>query len=374
MSQNKELPHIYILTGDDTVGRERARQKVMSSLVASYGEVTIERYDQSAVDFIDFIERILTPSLFQENRVFIINHAQNLSDSALKTLSGLLDTPPPDAFIIIEIDEEKKGKSESKTAKKLNVEKRAALKDGSCAVMDFPKPPEYKTGQWLVTQVPLFFERTITKADADYLIDLVGSDIDALYSELQKIDIHLPPGAPVDRDTITEIVGASRVMTVFELASALSERQLPRALEIINSLFKTNVYAPVMVAALFRHFWALFRIRCFAAANPHVVKRFLNARGFNNPDQVECGLAIGCAAGLLTENDQRKVYPVMIASGIVTQAKKFTDKELKLIMAWLLDFDTGIKTGRIDGSQQEVQLLCFKIARVTELARDGIAA
>ena len=373
MSQT-EIKRVHLLTGDDTVGRERAKQRILGSITELHGQVVSEKYDHGKGEFQLFLESIFTPSLFQEIRVFQINHAQNLSDAELDRLDKMLDTIPPDAYLIIEIDEEKKGsKGESKVAKKLHVTKRSKS-GGQCVLMEFPKPPEYRLAQWLVSQVPMLFGRQISKADADYLIDLAGADIDMLYSELQKIDIHLPPGVPVDHRVIEEIVGASRQMTVFELAAALSGRNFPRALQIIDSLFTTSFYGPVMVSALYRQFWALFRIRQFAESNPQVVKRFLNSRGFNNPDQNETAFLIGKAAGLLRDGEQRKVYPVIIQSGIVQQARSFTDEELLQILRWLLEFDYGIKTGRIDDSQQNVQMFCYKLARVRELMRDGAAA
>ncbi len=358
------IPRVHILCGDETVGRERAKIKLLNCVKEQHGNFTSESFDPEADEFQVFLESILTPSLFQDTRVFQIHRAQNLNDSEIKELNRLLDAPPPDAYLIIEIDEEKKGKAESKIVKKLKIDKRCASKESDCLYLEFPKPSEYKIGQWLVEQVPRLFERNISKPDADFLIDLAGNDLNILYSELQKIDTHLSPGEPIGRKEIEQIVGSSRQMTVFELASALGERQLPRALQIIDSLFTTNTFAPVMVSAIFRHFWALFRIRCFANVYPQVVKRFMNAKGFNNPDQSECGYAIGRAAGLLAEGEQRKVYPVIVASGIVGQAKKFTDQELKLIFKWLQEFDSGIKTGRIEGSQQDLQMLCFKISRV----------
>jgi DNA polymerase III delta subunit len=374
MTSKISLTPVYIFSGDDTVGRERAKLKVIKSIIDAHGQVFHEKFDHSAGEFINFIESMLSPSLFQEIRIFQLNHAQLLSESDLKYLDNLLNNFPPDLFLIIEIDEEKKkAKGESKILKKLHVEKRSASKD-QCIYQEFPKPPDYKIGQWLVNQVPALFDRSITKDDADFLVDLAGNDIDMLYSELQKIDIHLPPGKAVDHKSIEEIVGSSRLMTVFELATSLAERQFPRVLQIIDSLFSSSFFAPVMISALFRHFWALYRIRCFAQANPQVVKKFMSSRGFNNPDQTDAGFAIGRAAGLLNDGEQRKVYPVMIASGIVPQAKKFTDQELRLIFKWLLEFDTGVKTGKVEGSQQDVQTICYKIARVTELIRDGVAA
>jgi DNA polymerase III delta subunit len=368
----KDIPHVHLIVGDDSIAREQARLRIHKQIEAIHGTVMTERYDSSMMEFSSYLEKIITPSLFQEIRIFHINHAQSLSEKELKGLDQTIEYPPPDAYIIIEVDEMKKGKDDSKIIKKLNISKRCEKRPQDYTFAEFVKPPDYKISQWLTTQIPNLFKRRILKDDADYLVDLVGYDIDNLYSELQKIDIHLEPGEPVDKRAIEEIVGSTRQMTVFELATAIAERQFTRALTIIDSLFETAFYGPAMVSALFKQFWALFRIRRFAESNPDEMKRFLNSKGYNNPVQNEAAFNIGKAAGLLYDGEQRKVYPVIIASGIVGQAKKFTDNELKLIFKWLLEFDTGIKTGKIEGSLQDVQLFCYKIVRVSELVREGI--
>ena len=366
------IPHVTVLAGDDTIGREQARSKLTKTIQASFDGVQIERYDSAVHEFSAYTEKIITPSLFQEIRIFHINHAQTLSEKELKNLDETLKYPPPDAYIIIEIDDAKKGKdAESKIYKILQIKKRAGADDGNFVYQEFAKPPEYKIAEWLVNQVPQLFNRRISKPDADLLVDLVGYEVDTLYSELQKIDIHLEPGDAVDKRAIEEVVGASRAMSVFELSSALSSKQLVRALSIVDSLYATTFSAPSMVSALFRHFWALFRIRRFADTNPQVIKSFMASKGYNNPAQNAAAFEIGKAAGLLSDGEQRKVYPVVIASGIVSQAKKFTDEELKIICKWLLEFDVGIKTGKISGTQENVQLFCYRIVRVSELIRDG---
>lgn len=367
------ISHVHFFCGDETVGRERAKLKLINSVKELHGNITTESFDMDTDDFSAFMESILTPSLFMDTRVLQIHRAQRIADKDVKSFNHLLDDLPPDTYIIVEIDEEKKGKADYKAVKKFKLDKRCGSKESDCVYQEFPKPSEYRIGAWLVEQLPQLFKRSISKANADFLVDLVGNDLNILYSELQKIDTHLSAGEPVNRQIIEKIVGASRQMTAFELAAALAERQFPRVLQIIDSLFSTSAFAPAIVSAIYRQFWAMFRIRCFGNANPQIIKRFENAKGYNNPDQSECGYAIGRAAGLLSNGDQRKVYPVIIASGIVKQAKKFTDQELKLIFKWLLEFDHGIKTGKVEGSQQDLQMLCFKIDRVTELLMDGIA-
>lgn len=367
------ISHVHFFCGDETVGREQTKLKLINSIKELHGNITTESFDLETDEFSAFMESVLTPSLFQDTRVLQIHRAQRLSDDEVKSLNRLLDSPPPDTYIIIEIDEEKKGKTDYKAVKRFKIEKRCGSKESDYVFLEFPKPPEYRIGAWLVEQLPRLFKRSISKADADFLVDLVGNDLNVLYSELQKIDTHLSAGEPIERQIIEKIVGASRQMTAFELAAALAQRQFSRVLQIIDSLFSTSAFVPAIVSAIYRHFWAMFRIRCFGSANPQIIKRFEKAKGYNNPDQTECGYAIGKAAGLLGNGEQRKVYPVIVASGIVSQARNFTDQELKLIFKWLLEFDYGIKSGKIEGAQQDLQMLCFKINRVTELLRDGIA-
>lgn len=365
-----DLSRLVVLTGDDSIGKERAKSRFIEQVKAVHGHCTVERYDSSAEKLFEFLQKMITPSLFQEVRVFSIGHAQSLSECDMGELGKMLEQPIPDVYMVIEAQPEKKGAAGAKLAKKLQLKKLSS--DPSVTVQDFSKPPDYKLASWLSTQVPLLFNRSIGKIEAELLIDLVGCDLDSLYSELQKIDLNLPPRAPVDKKTIEEIAGASRTMTVFELASALGEKNFVRALEVLESLFSSGFYAPMAVSALFRHFWALLRIRKFAQKNPRVMKQF-NTRGYGaNSPQSEAAFEIGKASGLLSEGEKRKTYPVIIQSNIVKQAQSFSDADLKHVLKLLQELDVGVKTGKIEPVQQVLQMFCYRIVRVSECAESGV--
>jgi hypothetical protein len=119
-------------------------------------------------------------------------------------------------------------------------------------VREFTRPRDYEIGGWLVENAPAIIGRRIAKNDADYLADRVGYDLDLLNSELQKIDLTLPPGKLIDRAAIDSATGGYREMAPFELAAALGAQDLPSAIRIIDSLFSVNVYMPIVVAALAR--------------------------------------------------------------------------------------------------------------------------
>ena len=361
--------HLMILSGDDSIGKERARSRFIEQVGAFHGQCTIERFDSSVERISDFLQKMITPSLFQETRVFSISHAQTLSDGELGELNRIIGHQIPDVYLVIEAEPEKKGGAESRLSKKLQLKKRAGKP--SVTIQDFSKPPDYKMAQWLIAQVPVLFNRTINKAEAELLIDLAGNDLDSLYSELQKIDINLAPRAPIDKTTIEQIAGASRVMTVFELASALGEKNFVRALQVLDSLFSSGFYAPNAVSAIFRHFWALFRIRKFAQKNPGVMKQFFTQGYGADSPQSEAAFAIGKACGLLSEGEKRKVYPVIIQSNIVKHSRNFSDSDYRSILKMVLEFDVGVKTGRVDPVQQVLQMFCYRIVRISQLEKSG---
>jgi DNA polymerase III delta subunit len=348
----------FVLAGEDSASRERAREAIVARIEAGAGPCTHERFDPSAESGALFAQRMLTPSLFAETRIFHLRHAQTLKDDDLAELDTALSGDLEGVYCIVEVDEGKK--ESSKLLKKLHVDDRG----DACRYLEFQRPADWAIPEWLVTNVPLLIGRRIAKADAEYLADRVGYDVDVLHSELQKIDLCLDPGAALNRAVIDRVTTGAREMSPFELAAAVGRQDFPLAARIIEALFTVSAYMPLIVSALSRHFWALFRIRKFFAVNPDIARRFAASKGSKNPDQTATGLAIGKAAGLLHDGEERKIYPVLIKSGIVDQANRFTDAELAKILGWLLEFDLGTKTGRIEPTRAALQLLCYRIVRV----------
>ncbi len=360
--------HFSFLVGSDTITRERVREEIIDKLFTQNESITEERFDSTRESFQSFCERMMTPSLFQENRLFHIRHLNELLDSDLKHLINVLDMAPPDVYCICDIDLSPRRKDrQKKILDILTVKKRLKADPKMVALHEYNKPPEYKIAEWLTTQVPVFFGRNMSKNDAAFLIEFVGSELDQLYSELQKIDIHLPAGAPVNKDAIVSITGATRAKDYFELSRALGEKDFSQCLRILDSLFASTFSGPSFIYAAFRHFWALYRIRAYAAANPDKISSY-RSESLPYTKRNEIAHEIGVASGLMNPNDPvGKAYPVIILSNIVNHASSYKDRHLKRVFGWLSEFDVGIKTGAREASRFEVEMLCYRIVRVKQL-------
>lgn len=355
---------VLVLTGNDYLGREKLRSSFLSSIFDKHGEVTEEKFDPSSEPFPSYIERAITPSLFQEIRIFEIRHAQNLKKDELTYFKEILASKPDDIFFLIEFESE--GRKKSIVAESLDIKKLEKNDSQYFSFRKFDRPPDYQMVQWLMEQLPVLFNRKITKDGAEALTDLAGNELDKLYSELQKIDINLAEGAIIDKNTVEEIIGASREMTPFELARALGQKDFPRTLEIIESLFATSFYAPPVVSIIFQYFWKLMKIRIYAENNRDNANRYFKT---TYKQKTEAAYNIGVGAGVMNSSDSvNKAFPVMVKSGIIDDAVKYKQEHLKEIFFWLRDYDTGIKTGRVAPSKENFQELCFKIVRVSEIS------
>jgi DNA polymerase III delta subunit len=348
-----------IVTGDDPFALDLSKGKYLEQIRAERGRFTLENFDPANERVSEFTARAMTASLFAEIRVCCILHAQSLSDKELAALSSALDYEIPDVFIFISAELEKKSKDEKKVKDGLRLKERA--KDRAVSVTDAARPYDNKIADWIVEQVPKFYDRQIGKPEAQLLADTVEYDL--IYSELQKIDMALPPGARIDRKIIQEITGVTRTMTVYELAAALGKRDLPAALRVLDSLLASGLYAPLVVSAVFKHFWAMLKIKKFLQEKPSLLKQY-NAKGYgaDSPQNI-AACEIGLACGLITEKTKNRVYPVMILSGIVGQAQSFSDNGLIDIIKILQRYDIDVKTGKADDSAISLQMLCYNVIR-----------
>lgn len=374
MSTAAALPKAYLFSGDDTVGKDTARSRALQSIHKAHSGAIIEFYDPSEAAFAEYLDRIMMPTLFSDIRIFIVTSAESLGERELAHLDALIAAPPDDVYVIVDIgDTGKKKSAKNDPLKKLRFTERSKDTSGSVVARSFQKPPEYKVVQWLIDSTPDLCGRTISQEVATLLVDLAGHDTATLYSELQKLDVHLDDGEEVNAESVRQIVGASRQMTVFELAAACTRKDALRVLEILDSLFTTVFSIPMLLSVLYRNYSSLLRIRSYGRLQPGDIKALTRSGGNFNAKN-EAAFRIGCAAGLLRPGEERKVYPVIIAPGIVAQAQQYTDEELILIIKWLLEFDVAVKTGRRRASRIEVELFCYRLMRVSALNESGVAA
>lgn len=88
------------------------------------------------------------------------------------------------------------------------------------------------------------------------LAEYIGNDLERLSNEINKVAINLKQGEAIAPSHIEKYVGIHKDFNVFELKSAVSHRNIEKAMRIVHH-FMANIKAnPVIptVAVLFSYF------------------------------------------------------------------------------------------------------------------------
>ena len=97
---------------------------------------------------------------------------------------------------------------------------------------------------------------TITPRALTLLVDHIGNDLSRIANELEKVSMNLGDRKNITEDDIEKYVGISKEYNVFELQQALSNKDLAKAITIIQYFEGNPKAAPIqmLLPALYNHF------------------------------------------------------------------------------------------------------------------------
>ena len=100
------------------------------------------------------------------------------------------------------------------------------------------------------------------------LVDHIGNDLSRLKNEIEKISVNLSNRRTITEDDIENYVGISKEFNVFELQDAISQKNLPKAIRIIQ-YFQSNPKAAPLQLILPTLYAYFSKIYTAAAMNDH---------------------------------------------------------------------------------------------------------
>jgi len=213
--------------------------------------------------------------MFADRQIVLLKEAQQMRD--IDKLEPYIQNPLISTVLIVSY-KEKKVDGRSRLAKLLK-EKAELL---TTKKMYDSQLPEWttelvKSKGYSITQKALFL-----------LIDHIGNDLTRIDNEIEKIGINLGARKNITEDDIEQYVGVSKEYNVFELQDALSRKDVPKAIRIIQYFESNPKAAPIqmILPALYNFFSKTYMIfgqsgndeKAIAASigvNPFFVKDFM---------------------------------------------------------------------------------------------------
>jgi DNA polymerase-3 subunit delta len=122
---------------------------------------------------------------------------------------------------------------------------------------------------------------TITPRALTLLVDHIGNDLSRIANEFEKVSLNLNDRKNITEDDIEKYVGISKEYNVFELQQALSNKDLAKAITIIQYFEGNPKAAPIqmLLPALYNHFSKVLTVFQL----PDKTEKALRPMFYNNP-------------------------------------------------------------------------------------------
>lgn len=304
LEKGNVLP-IYLFCGTEKYLMEEALKKVEGMVVEPatkcFNFSLFQGSETSAEVIIDAAQSV---PMMAKKRLIVVKDADKLSSAETERLGRYLNDPSPSTCLIL-------------TVEKVDMRKGFFQSLKECTVQ-FDPVYENQLPQWIKRDVESKGKR-ITPDAAQYLIEVVGSDLLRLRSELEKAMLYAGENKEISIRDVEAVSTKSKLKTIFELTDAVGSKDTGKALKALRDLLdngENGVYILYMVARQLRQIWKV-RELMDAGLDPAAIGKELK-------------------------------IPPFLQKGIMGQAKRFSGRDLKEAFPRLLEADASLKSGRLN--------------------------
>jgi DNA polymerase III subunit delta len=232
---------------DEVVTRMKTRISGEADL-----NMNLDEFDAESASPDEVIGAARMMPFLSEKRVVLVKNAQRWNAGELTAMAAYLESPAPDASVIIAfLDTKPRPFAKSKLSKVAKEKKYLMERAG-------PRfPSDYVT--WVADRAR--HQGLHLHADAaTYLVDAVGTDLIALIQELDKLSIVYEKGARLDRDAVEAMVAPYERAGLYDYLDSAFAGRLADALGDLETLV-VDVQPTVILYGLTDRLRELIRVR-----------------------------------------------------------------------------------------------------------------
>ena len=252
-----EFAPVYLFSGDDIFRKQEIVKKIISALKVDEFNLTQEDCQQTK-DIGEVLTLANTMPAFAEKRAIVLNNIDKLTKNPFTALINYLQNPLSSTCLILFHNDYKKFKKDKTLT--------SALSEDSAEVL-FDELKGASLQKWLKDN----FAAKNLKINSDTLMmleELVGSDLNALTMEIEKLSLLLAKrkDKTVTEEDLLSSIGYSKEENPFALNNAVLSLNKKEALKIIDNLLKAGEEPIAILNKISNPAMKLFRIKRLAEA------------------------------------------------------------------------------------------------------------
>ncbi|SEM13887.1 DNA polymerase III, delta subunit [Aquimarina amphilecti] len=234
--KNGNIKPIYFLMGEEPYYIDRISEYIDKNVLAEeekgFNQMVLYGRDVSVEDIVSNAKRY---PMMAERQVVIVKEAQDLSRT-IEKLADYAENPQPTTVLVVCYKYKKIDKR-----KKLY---KIVAKNG--IIYESKKLYENQVADW-IRRVLAGSKYTIEPKACQMLVEFLGTDLNKINNELNKLKLIIPKGQPITADKIEENIGISKEFNNFELRKAIGTRDIVKAFRIINYFAQNPKDNPLVV-------------------------------------------------------------------------------------------------------------------------------
>ena len=231
----KKYSPVYFLEGEEPYFMDQISDFILENVLTE----DEKGFNQSILYGKDLsIDAIMTTAkrypMMAERQVVVIREAQNIKN--IEDLASYVEKPLTSTILVINY--------KYKTIDKRKKLYKAISKNG----VYLESKPLYDN------QVPAWITKYLKEKNlgidpraAQLIADFIGSDLQRIVNELEKVTISLVPGTSIMPDDVEKNIGISKEFNTFELQNALGNKDILKSNRIINYFIDNEKMHPLTV-------------------------------------------------------------------------------------------------------------------------------
>ena len=306
----------YLLYGEEAYLKKQYKDKLTKAILPEGDTVNYAYYEGKGIQPGELIDLAETMPFFAERRLIVVENSGFFKNASPELAEYIRTMPETACFLFVENEVDKRGKLY-----------KAVKEKGRIAEMG--RQDEKTLLYWIAGNVKKE-ERQIKESTARYLISLVGTDMENLEKEMEKLFSYTLGKSEITIQDIDDICTSQVTNQIFAMVEAVAAKQQKKALDYYYDLLALKEPPMRILYLLSRQFKLLMEVRNLAG------------KGF---DKSQIAKTVG-------------LHPFVVGK-YMQQCRDFSETELRSILEDAADTEEMVKTGRLN-DMMSVELFIVK--------------
>lgn len=258
-SSPNHLMLLYLLVSKNDHDLSEAIQMIIRSVFPNgkYSKMEVGFFSAENIDFGAFQNELNTISFFAKKRIVILQHAEMLTSSQMKSIQRYFEKPNPQVYFVITAESVGKASEFYKRAEKEGV------------ILDVAEEKSWQKKKnielWLREKI--YKEgRQIEPTALTALIKQLGTDQNLLEQEVNKLYSYMGEKVTITMQDVTAICSVLNIGTVWELGEAVFSFDGAKALNSMKSLLSDGSALIGLLRQLRSQFQTMLQIASILAS------------------------------------------------------------------------------------------------------------